>query len=130
MLNVYLNKYVRAFIFQIVNQSSSLNDFLASVGGTLVTSNGWKITTGIAPEVNILDKTIWLRGNDSEQNLRVHRCWNLSSDSARDQFVAEIDSTLKELVALSSNRGRAPYGTSTVTLPLGKTKTSKNIVRA
>jgi hypothetical protein len=103
MLSIYLIPFVKAFIFQIVNQNKKLDEFLQALGGVFYTSNGWKIKQDKAPEVNIAEKTIWLKGGDRHQDLRIHRYWNLSSNLIRDKYIAEIDSALNEF-ASSANR--------------------------
>lgn len=110
MLSIYLIPFVKAFIFQIVNQNKKLDEFLQALGGVFYTSNGWKIKQGKAPEVNIAEKTIWLRGGDKHQDLRVHRYWNLSSDLVRDKYITEIDSALNEFASSANEAPKVSVG--------------------
>lgn len=98
MLSIHLIPFQKAFIFQIVNQHNKLEDYLKQIGGVYYAPNGWAIRTGKAPEVNIAAKTIWLRGYDREQDLRIHRYWGISTDGVRDQYMSEIDMALQSFV--------------------------------
>jgi len=86
-------------MFQVVSQSSDILSFLKNWGGFQAT-NGWEVRIGCATEVDIPNKIIYLWGNDPNQyKLRVHRIWDLSTNFARDEFIAEIDIALKQLIA-------------------------------
>lgn len=135
MLSIYLIPFVKAFIFQIVNQNKRLDEFLKTVGGTYRATNGWKIKTSKAPEVDIDSKTIWLRGGDKQQDLRVHRYWNISSDFIRDKYIAEIDSALNEFA--NSANGVPPvdvrieFGPVETPKPMAGNKVShKGVIKA
>lgn len=110
MLSIYLIPFVKAFIFQIVNQNSKLDNFLKAIGGVYYAPNGWKITQGKAPEVNIASKTIWLRGGDRQQDLRIHRYWNLDNDFVRDRIIAEIDSALNNFASSANSEPKVNVG--------------------
>lgn len=90
MLKYDLHKFERAFAFQITEQSKeySVTNFTAS--------NGWKVSMSVSPEIDVLTQTIWLRGEDSDKNLRVNRVWDLSSNWLRDEIVDAIDLALNE----------------------------------
>lgn len=97
MLSIYLVEFLRAFMFQIVDQSSKLTNWIKT-HGPFRASNGWRIVISNAPEVDLPNKIIYLRGNDTRQDLRVHRIWDLSNQDATKTYMSEIDKALQELV--------------------------------
>jgi len=101
MLSAFLVPFERAFCFQITEQHSKLSRALQDHGSYLA-SNGWTVTKAIAPEIKLRDKTIYLRGDDGDKDLRVHRIWDLSNDMARDKYLNQINSALQEFVNFAS----------------------------
>jgi len=96
MLSTYFIPLERAFVFQVVKQSSKLYDYLKR-NGSFTASNGWVVTSQVAPEINLLSKTIFLRGGNTAKDLRIHRCWDLSNNENRTKFMTEINQALQEL---------------------------------
>ena len=96
MLSAFIEKADRAIAFQIVHQDDKITNKLRN--GSFIASNGWAVKMDIAPEIDILNKTIYLRGSDTSKDSRISRVWDLSSNSNRDTYVKEIDSALDELV--------------------------------
>ena len=141
MLSAYLVPFERAFCFQITEQHSKLSRALQD-HGTYLASNGWTVTRANAPEIKLRDKTIYLRGDDGDKNLRVHRIWDLSNDRARDIALTSINDALQEFVNFASNPTpsyaldpgwlrRNVYNTlGTVACPKSNKVSSKPIIRA
>ena len=101
MLSAYLVPFERAFCFQIAEQDSKLSRALQDHGSYLA-SNGWTVTRANAPEINLGDKTIYLRGDNGDKDLRVHRIWDLSNDTTRDTILNQINDALQEFVNFAS----------------------------
>ena len=97
MLSVYVEPFEKAIAFQVVNQSTEITDFIKR-NGTFHASNGWNVAIDNVPELDILNKTIYLRGSDASQNKRVDRTWDISNNSRRDEYVREVDQALNDLV--------------------------------
>lgn len=97
MLSVYVESFEKAIAFQVVNQSTEITDFIKR-NGTFHTSDGWNVAIDNVPELDILNKTIYLRGSDASQNKRVDRTWDISNNSRRDEYVREVDQALNDLV--------------------------------
>ena len=101
MLSAFLVPFERAFCFQITEQHSKLSRALQDHGSYLA-SNGWTVTRANVPEIKLRDKTIYLRGDDGDKDLRVHRIWDLSNDRARDKYLNQINDALQEFVNFAS----------------------------
>ena len=150
MLNAYLVPFERAFCFQIAEQDSKLSRALQDHRPYLA-SNGWTVTRANVPEINLRDKTIYLRGDNGDKDLRVHRIWDLSNDSTRDAILNQINDALQEFVNFASMRvvstpsyaetrsylerwrdvGSVCFpGLGTVSKPKSNTVSSKPIIRA
>ena len=98
MLSVYLEPFEKAIAFQVTSQSTTITDFI-NRGGAFLASNGWKVTIQKGPELDIKNKTIYLRGSDSSLNLRVDRTWDINDNYSRDKYIAQVDNALNELTS-------------------------------
>jgi hypothetical protein len=79
-LNAEVHVFNRALAFQITSQSKECEEFLSAlVGNSYTTTGGWTIRIADVPELNIENKTIFLRGSETSANLRVDRNWGLDS---------------------------------------------------
>ena len=96
-LNYNLIPFEKAFVFQVTGQSERLSNYVYN-NGPIYLSNGWKVDVSVEPEIRIADKTIFLRGSDSNANLRVDKTYNLPSNYTRDQILSDVNYALKELV--------------------------------
>lgn len=126
MLSAYFIPLERAFVFQITKQDGRLTDWLKR-NGSFTASNGWTVVSQSAPEINLLGKTIFLRGGNTEKDLRVHRCWDLSNNENRTKFMVEIDKALQEFIYHVYGLNNVNVGVNfDVTLKAGKTKNQAN----
>ena len=144
MLSAFLVPFERAFCFQVTEQHSKLSRALQDHGSYLA-SNGWTVTRANAPEIKLGDKAIYLRGDDGDKDLRVHRIWDLSNDRARDKYLNQINDALQEFVNFASaprnfdwyrdEMGSYPLGVvksfqTPITYPKSNEVSSKPIIRA
>jgi len=88
----------RAFVFQILGQDESLSEYV-KYNGPFRASNGWEVKIVAEPEVNVEERTIYLRGKDSTKDLNAHRNCHFDSNYDRDYVIDEVNSALKELVS-------------------------------
>jgi hypothetical protein len=118
MLKYSLLPLERAFAFQITEQSSSIKDAINGpyVGGSFMSSNGWVVKIDSCPEIRVPSRTIYLRGSSQENNLRVDRTWNFSSNFERDQAISEIKFALDELISLSNTVNYLIKSTNQITI--------------
>lgn len=105
MLKYSLLPLERAFAFQVTEQSNSIKDAINGpyVGGSFMSSNGWVIKIDSCPEIRVPSRTIYLRGSSKENDLRVDRTWNFSSNFERDQAISQIKFALDEIISLSNS---------------------------
>lgn len=99
MITVNILKFDKALSFQVIEQKPEVQQYLKSIGGTFVASNGWYITASKVPELNVQDHTIFVRGKDSTQDLRVDRTWDLESNNFRDKVINKVESAVNEFNA-------------------------------
>lgn len=99
----------RAFVFQVLGQDEKLSEYV-KYNGPFVASNGWEVRIDAEPEVNVENKTIFLRGDKGIKDLNAHRNYNLDSNYDRDYIIDEVNSALKELV--SSFKSHRRYSTT------------------
>lgn len=98
-LGAYLKATDNAFYFQITEETPDLDAYFQVFDAYLATNN-WRVMRGVGPEIDVVNKIIYLRGADSSKNRRVHRIWGFSSDAKAQRIVREIDIALTELVAV------------------------------
>jgi len=105
MLKYSLLPLERAFAFQITEQSNSIKEAINGpyVGGSFMSSNGWVIKIDSCPEIRVPSRTIFLRGSSKENDLRVDRTWNFSSNLERDNTISQIKFALDEIISLSNS---------------------------
>ena len=101
MLSAFLVPFDRAFMFQITEQHSKLSSALQGHGSYLA-SNGWTVKKCNVPEIDLKGKTIYLRGDNGDKDLRVHRIWDLSNNWNRDKYMNQINDALQEFVNFAS----------------------------
>lgn len=102
-LKYSLVPFEKAVTFQIIYQDKTLTNYVKETD-TFVASNGWKVKVDAEPEIDILNKTIYLMGSDSSKDLKIDRTWNLASNYERDQIISAVHKALAELVADFKNR--------------------------
>lgn len=103
MLKYSLLPLERAFAFQITEQSESIIQAIKYIGGSFYASNGWQIKIDACPEIRVTSRTIYLRGTDKDQNLRVDRTWNLSSNHYRDEILSQVKAALSEIISFAQS---------------------------
>jgi hypothetical protein len=96
-VSVYLKADGNAFYFQIADETPNLENYFKTFGAYMA-PNGWVITKGLGPEVDVKNKIIHLRGGATRLDKRVHRVWDLSSEAKAERIVNEIDFALTALV--------------------------------
>jgi hypothetical protein len=67
--------------------------------GPFTASNGWTVKVDIGPELDIKNKTIYLRGSNRDMDLRIDRTWDLESNYNRDKYIDQVDQAIGELVS-------------------------------
>lgn len=125
MLSVYLEPFERAIAFQVTNQDPKITDFIKR-NGSFVASNGWTVTSQVAPELDIKRKIVYLRGSNSSKDKRVDRTWDLRSNSNRDEYISAANQALQELVNAASPVLFVTAGTSHSTPTGGPDTADKN----
>jgi hypothetical protein len=96
-LGAYLKADGNAFYFQIADETPDLDNYF-KLFDAYMAPNGWRIVKGIAPEIDVKNKIIYLRGSSTRLDKRVHRVWDLSSEAKAERIVNEIDLALTALV--------------------------------
>lgn len=92
----------RALVFQITDQDLSIDNYI-NLNGTFTATNGWTIRKANCPEIDVLTKTIFLRGDDFDKRRRVSSVWDLSSQSKAETIVSQVDTALREFVNVVAN---------------------------
>jgi len=109
MLRYKLTPYERAFTFQILSQDSVIEDAIASVGGSFLTSNGWKIKIKNSPELKVVSKRIFLRGANSSRDNRIDRTWNIMGNHTRNAIMKDVDIAMAELISFAKAYDNSRY---------------------
>lgn len=93
----------KAFVFQVIGQDANLTDYVKTYG-PFVSSNGWEVRVDNEPEIDVENKIVYLRGDQTSKDLKVDKNWNLSSNYSRDSIVRNVDYALNELISSYKNR--------------------------
>ena len=96
LLSYRLEPVERGIVFQVTGQSSLITNFLAK--NKFQASNGLFVDISEYPEYKESTLTIYLRGGDWMQNLKLDST-GFYSNKVRDHRVAQIAQALRELVA-------------------------------
>lgn len=96
ILGYQFGSFHKAFNFQITEQSEELTDFVRDCGYYRA-SNGWDICSRAHPEIHLSSKTIFLRGENEEEDYRIQTVSDVdASVVSRVDFQVKV--ALKELV--------------------------------
>lgn len=99
MIRYETRPYERAFTFQILSQDKAVEDAIDNLGGSFISSNGWKISSENSPELKVRSKEIFLRGKIKDADWRIDRTWNLPSNADRDLVINNIHQAMRELIS-------------------------------
>lgn len=101
VLEYSLKPVQNALVFQVTEQSQAVTDFLKN--NRFQASNGLIIAADRYPEVKDSTNHIYLRGNDSDRNLKLD-VTRFISDKVRDSKSEMIKAALKEFVSFLASR--------------------------
>lgn len=88
--------------FTVEEQPKNLTDYIESLPSEVFhASNGWKVAIRVEPEINLKDRTIFLRGSDEDMDDRVHSHWGLGGKKEINKIMNQIDRALEEAFAAS-----------------------------
>jgi hypothetical protein len=91
------------FIFTIEEQPEDLTMFIKSRRNQAYrTSNGWTVAIDVEPQVNIDDKTIYLRGSDGDADDKIDRHWGLTSKQVK-KVINDVDRALEDAFAAAKS---------------------------
>jgi hypothetical protein len=112
----------RALVFQVLDQSPEVTNFLRKVG-SFQASNGLRIATADFPEFKDSENTIFLRGSDKAKDGKVDTT-RFVTNIIRDKKAVMVHQALKELVdtvkSLQSYYAPVPANINIVDLLLGR----------
>lgn len=106
MLSYHLNQLKSAVTLQIVEQDDRILNFLKKVK-VFTAKNGWRIASDRKPEINVDEKIIFVRGRNTQDDLKIARAMGLGNDKDTKKIHDGIDQALTEL-------GKAAAGKSVV----------------
>lgn len=112
-LAYHLDQYEKAFIFQVVEQSDQVINFITRVG-VFEARNGWRVMIDRQPEVDLDNRVIYLQGRKSNKDSYVHRNQNVGNAKEVKKICGAIDNALAELVKEAKCGTRRPWKTHDV----------------
>lgn len=95
MLKVNLVKLDKYLAFQVSEQTAPVTAYIDLLGKRFTASNGWKIKSIHAPEIDLKSKTIYLRGSETIGDNRVWLAEN-KDQATIDLAYNEIKLAIKE----------------------------------
>lgn len=109
MLRYKITPYERAFTFQILSQDRVIKDAINSIGGSYVTSNGWKVFIRNSPEVKVVSRRLFLRGANTGYDMRIDRTWNFQDNYERDLAIESLETAIADIISFATRYDNSRY---------------------
>lgn len=109
LLEYHLDPYEKGFVFQIVEQSDIVTNYVKRVG-VYHAGNNWKVAIDKEPEIDVINKVIYLQGRKSKKDGIMHRNMNVASNKEIKKLIGAINKALQDLCSdAKGNRSRNPF---------------------
>ena len=109
LLEYHLDPYEKGFVFQIVCQSDKVTNYVKRVG-IYHASNGWRVAIDKEPEVDVINKVIYLQGRKEGKDLNMHRNMNVGNNKEVKKKLSAIDRALMDLCQdAKGDKRKRPY---------------------